>query len=100
MADPEDDEALASAIREAGNVVLASDLVETTNRAYGIAQWVEPLPAFRDAAAAVGAARVTPDPDGVVRRAPLQIEGRAALAAAAASVARGPVSRATTSARA
>jgi adenylate cyclase len=86
--DPEDDEALARAFRAAGNVVLASDLVETANRAYGIAQWVEPHVVFREAAAAVGAARITPDPDGVVRRTALQIEGRATLAAAAANVAK------------
>jgi CHASE2 domain-containing sensor protein len=40
----EDDTALSEAIREAGNVVLASDRALTTDRAYKIEQWVGAAP--------------------------------------------------------
>jgi adenylate cyclase len=86
-ADEAADEALAHAIARAGNVVLASDLVETTSPSYDLAQWVEPFEPLREVAARVGAARVTPDPDGVVRRAALRVEQRMGLALAAAGVA-------------
>ena len=74
-ADPDGDAAFVRAVGEAGNVVLGSDLVETDDRAYDLAQWVEPFPELGAAAAAVAAARVTPDPDGVVRRVTLATRG-------------------------
>jgi adenylate cyclase len=80
----EDDTALAAAIREAGNVVLASDRALTTDRAYQIEQWMEPLPIFASAAAAVAAVSVERDPDGVIRRLPSAIDGRPMLGVAAA----------------
>jgi adenylate cyclase len=86
-ADPDGDVALAQAVREAGNVVVASDLVETGDRSYDLQQWVEPFAELADAAAVVGAARVVPDPDGVVRRVALTTEGRPGLGAAGAQVA-------------
>ena len=81
----DEDRALADAMRRAGNVVLASDRAETTDRGYRIDQWVEPLPLFADAAAAVAAAGVERDPDGVIRRAAGAIDGRPTLSLAAAS---------------
>ena len=81
----DEDRALADAVRRAGNVVLASDRAETTDRGYRIDQWVEPLPLFADAAAAVAAAGVERDPDGVIRRAAGAIDGRPTLSLAAAS---------------
>jgi adenylate cyclase len=86
-ADPAGDTALVEAVRGAGNVVIASDLVETGDRAYDLAQWVEPWPELAAAAAAVAAARVTPDPDGVVRRGALSTAGRLGLGPAGARLA-------------
>jgi adenylate cyclase len=86
-ADPDGDAAFVRAVAEAGSVVLGSDLVETGDRAYDLAQWVEPFPELGAAAAAVAAARVTPDPDGVVRRVALATEGRLGLGAAGAQAA-------------
>jgi adenylate cyclase len=85
--DPEGDEALVRAVHAAGNVVVGSDLVETGDRAYDLTQWVEPFPELAAAAAVVAAARVTPDPDGVVRRAALSTEGRLGLGPAGAKLA-------------
>jgi adenylate cyclase len=81
----DDDDVLATAVAQAGNVVLASDRAITTDRGYEIAQWVEPLPPLQRAAAAVAAVGVDRDPDGVIRRAVTTIEGRPTLAMAAAS---------------
>jgi adenylate cyclase len=82
---PEDDGALADAVRRAGNVILASDRAVTTDRGYQIEQWVEPLPMLARRAASVAAVVVEPDPDGVVRRAATTIDDRPSLAAAAAA---------------
>ncbi len=81
---PEDDAALAESIQRAGNVILASDQVVTEDRGYSITQWAEPLPALAQAAAGLGVIRIPYDPDGVLRRAALRIEGRPSLALAAA----------------
>jgi adenylate cyclase len=81
----EDDEALADAVRRAGNVVLASDRALTTDRKYEIVQWVEPLPPLAQAAVAVAAVGVDRDPDGVIRRSAATIDGRPTLAFAAAA---------------
>ena len=43
----EDDRALADAMREAGNVVLAGDRAITTDRGYKMEQRVKPLPISR-----------------------------------------------------
>ena len=81
---PEDDEALAAAVRAAGKVVLGSDRAVTTDRAYEVAQWVEPLPTLAASAAEVAAVGVDIDPDGAIRRAGTRIDGRPTLALAAA----------------
>src|SRR5215831_9654888 len=59
-----DDGALAEAIKRAGNVVAAAQLIETQ---LGIAEWLRPLPAIEKAAAAVGHGNVLTDVDGVAR---------------------------------
>jgi len=82
---PVDDDELARAVRAAGNVVLASDRATVTDRAYELQQWTEPLPALAQAAAAVGAAGMPIDPDGVLRRGVATVDGRPTLAAAAAA---------------
>ena len=69
-----EDQALATAIAKAGNVVLAADLTfrETANTR----EWLrtDPLPAFTKAGAASGLATVTLDGDLVVRRFPVSAE--------------------------
>lgn len=69
---PAEDEALAAAIKRAGNVVLAADqaYIET---AYA-RQWmrVDPLPVLREAGAVTGFARIELDRDATPRRIPLE----------------------------
>ncbi|HKC91408.1 MAG TPA: CHASE2 domain-containing protein, partial [Candidatus Limnocylindria bacterium] len=75
---PEDDRALAAAIKDAGNVLLAMQgsgrvtLGDHTER-YPVVQL--PIPVLRSAAAGVGTVNIHPDPDGRVRYAQLRIEG-------------------------
>src|SRR5207237_7537394 len=77
---PEEDRALAAAIRDSGNVLLAmqgsgtATLGDHTER-YPVVQM--PIPVLRDAAAGVGTVNIHPDPDGRVRYAQLWIEGPA-----------------------
>ena len=75
---PEEDRALAAAIKDAGNVLLAMQgsgtaiLGDHTER-YPVLQL--PTPVLRAAAAGVGTVNIHPDPDGRVRYAQLRIEG-------------------------
>ena len=64
--DPAGDRDLAQAIHDAGNVVLASRLSDTRDRA-----WTDPLPQFRAAAAGIGHVQAVMDSDGIGRRMPL-----------------------------
>lgn len=59
-----DDVALVSAIKRAGNVVVAAQLIETPLRR---AQWLRPLPAIEQAARGIGHGNVLTDFDGVAR---------------------------------
>ncbi len=68
-----DDSSLARSIRQAGNVVVAAQLVAPPN-AGGATSWLLPLPAIEQAAAAVGHVNVSIESDGVAR----QIQIRAA----------------------
>lgn len=63
---PHDDEVLATAIIQSGNVVLPLIYLQQENRA------AEPLPVLRDAAAGLGYINIEPDADGVVRKVTLQ----------------------------
>jgi PAS domain S-box-containing protein len=63
-----DDAALAEAIKRAGNVVVAAQLIETQLGA----EWARPLPAIEKAAAATGHGNVPTDIDGVARYLPLR----------------------------
>lgn len=89
---PKEDTALASALRRAGNVVLASDLrvVETSTIRQTLT--VAPLPDFERAAAAVGIVNLARDSDAVIRAAHLSIAGAPSFARAVAQAAgwRGP----------
>jgi adenylate cyclase len=75
---PEDDALLASAIKDAGNVILAmqgaGDAVLTDHsRKFAVLQL--PIAQLGAAAAGVGSVNVTADPDGHVRDAQMRIEG-------------------------
>src|SRR5262245_26820765 len=59
-----DDAALAEAIKSAGNVVVAAQLVE---KPLDGAEWLRPLPAIEQAAAATSHGNVLTDYDGVAR---------------------------------
>ena len=66
--DPEDDQLFAEAIREAGNVILATT-IETTEDSHARRRiLLQPFKPFREAARALGLTLVTPDSDGIVRR--------------------------------
>jgi CHASE2 domain-containing sensor protein len=75
---PDDDRALAAAIKDSGNVLLAmqgsgtATLGDHTER-YPAVQM--PVPVLAEAAAGVGAVNIHPDPDGRVRFAQLWVEG-------------------------
>src|SRR5262245_62131494 len=60
----DDDEAIAEAIKRAGNVVVAAQLGETP---IGGAEWLRPPPAIEKAAASTGHGNVLTDSDGVAR---------------------------------
>jgi PAS domain S-box-containing protein len=60
----DDDAALAKAVKRAGNVVVAAQLVEAP---HGGSEWLRPLPAIENAAAAIGHGNVLTDLDGVAR---------------------------------
>lgn len=66
----EGDRRLAEAIRRAGNVVLASDLVYQEAGQFQMAMQVEPIPLLREAGARSGLASITIDSDLVVRAIP------------------------------
>lgn len=68
---PEEDKALAQAIKRHGNVVLAADMVY--DESGDVRQWlrVEPLKLFSEAGATTGFASVQIDPDGVQRQVPI-----------------------------
>jgi signal transduction histidine kinase len=61
--DPAADAELAAAFRKCPNLVLGSEVLEDG--------WEDPIPLFRDAAAAVGQVHVWTDRDGVARQIPL-----------------------------
>lgn len=83
---PGDDEEFAAAIARAGNVVLAADEAVIEDPAYAVTQWSEPTAPLARAARAVGAVRIPYDPDGVLRRARLEFDGRPSLALATAAL--------------
>ncbi len=64
---PEDDDALAESIGRAGNVVVAAQLTEAPIHG-GPADWLLPLPALQQAAAAVGHVNVHTELEGIPRQ--------------------------------
>lgn len=67
----EDDAALARAIADAGNVVLAAQLEESPSQP-GSTTWLNPLPAFAGAAAGVGHVNVQVESEGTARQIAVQ----------------------------
>jgi len=81
--DPEKDAAFASAIKRAGNVLLAETSDYTDDRLFKRLINIRPLGIFEDAAKGTGFAKVMPDGDGVVRHFQARIEGMPTLPASA-----------------
>jgi len=83
-----DDSTLARSIREAGNVVVAAQLVAPPI-AGGPTMWLLPLPAIERAAAAVGHVNVATESDGIARQILIQAaddQGRALRAMAVETI--------------
>lgn len=73
FADPssrEDDDDFAGSIKQAGNVVLAGDMVLQLRKQFEMLMRVEPLHLFREAGSETGISSITPDKDMVVRTIP------------------------------
>ncbi|MGA2938363.1 MAG: adenylate/guanylate cyclase domain-containing protein [Syntrophobacteraceae bacterium] len=81
--DPENDAALASAIRRAGNVLLAETCDYTNDRLFSRVINIRPLGLFADSARGTGLAMIEPDSDGVVRHFEMQFHGAPTLPASA-----------------
>jgi signal transduction histidine kinase/CHASE2 domain-containing sensor protein len=66
--EPDEDEALAAAIARAGNVVVATQLIRTTDeRNENRIAWLRPLPEIESAAAGTGHVNIATGFDGVAR---------------------------------
>ncbi len=77
-ASAEDDAALAAAIKDAGNVILAMQGVQEISIGDHVTKYASlefPIPDLRNAAAGLGAVNIRQDPDHVVRDSQLVIEG-------------------------
>ncbi|MEK7860017.1 MAG: CHASE2 domain-containing protein, partial [Chloroflexota bacterium] len=75
---PDQDRALAAAIKDAGNVILAmqgAGIPEYRDRAQKFPALIFPLDMFREAAAGLGAVNINPEFDSRVREAQLVIRG-------------------------
>jgi adenylate cyclase len=75
---PEEDRALAAAMRDAGNVILAMQGTGTAAIGDHVERYPNvllPIPVLRDAATGLAAVNIHPDPDGRVRYSQLLIEG-------------------------
>ncbi len=83
------DRLFAQAVAAAGNVVLAEDLDVTDDPQFQRQILVRPLDLLADAAASTGLAKIAIDPDGFLRRAYLEIQGRPSLGRATAELALG-----------
>ncbi len=76
--DPDQDQALAAALKSSGNVLLAMQGAGGGLQGNGVARFPTltlPIPAFRNAATGLGAVNIDPDDDARVRDAQLVIEG-------------------------
>ncbi len=71
--DPADDAALAQAIANAGNVILANDINHIEQAGFELDEYRRPLPALESAAMHLGLANLYRDPDSFVRQMPLYL---------------------------
>jgi adenylate cyclase len=94
-ADADADAALATALAEAGNVVLGASVVKIEDPLFNQSQLQEPYAPFANAAAAVANVELPTDADGVIRYAFPAREGRPGLALAAYELATGDTSQRT-----
>ncbi len=78
---PEEDQAFAEAVRQAGNVILACTIEKFESPLLYRQTVVEPLELFRQAAYGVALFAVAPDADGVVRRFRLRLGGQETMPA-------------------
>lgn len=94
--EPAEDQALAEALRDAGNVVLVNTISVVNDPRFRHTLRVDPLPAFQENAAAVGSPLINLDADGVVRRAqlPQAVPSSFAQQTLERYVQAGPISRA------
>lgn len=97
--DPEQDEALRSAIEDTGIVVLGATVDQIEDPRFRRAQVIEPWEPFAFAAASLGEVMLPPDRDGVIRSAWLAPGGQPGLALAAYEVATGDRTRRGTESR-
>ena len=81
--DPENDEALAAALKRAGNVLLAETIDYTNDNLFSRTIRIRPLGPFTDSAKGTGLAMIEPDGDGVVRHFEMQFGGAPTLPASA-----------------
>jgi adenylate cyclase len=79
---PEDDQLLAQAMAEAGNVILSQTLETALDRSFSRQILVRPLESLSRAARGLALTVLTPDPDGVVRHFRLKVSGLETLPAA------------------
>jgi adenylate cyclase len=77
--EPKDDLLFAEAIKEAGNVVMATTIESSEDSHVRRQIMVQPFKPFREAALGVGLTLVTPDGDGIVRRFKLSLGEEEAL---------------------
>jgi adenylate cyclase len=81
--DPKNDAALASALKRAGNVLLAETIDYANDALFSRSIRIRPLGPFADSARGTGLAMIEPDSDGVVRHFQVKIMGWPTLPACA-----------------
>jgi adenylate cyclase len=87
--DPEQDEALRSAMADTGIVAIGATIELVEDALFRQAKLIEPYEPFAQAAARVAEVNLPSDPDGHLRRAWLSPDGRPGLALAAYEIATG-----------
>jgi len=85
--DPREDQALARALKQAGNVVLGMAMSTLKRRGFWERLPVWPLDPLARAAASLGVVNFFPEEDGIIRRARLKVGDLPSLAAAVVSIA-------------
>jgi CHASE2 domain-containing sensor protein len=76
---PDDDRLFSEAIGAHPNVILATARTITKKKAFTKVSWLDPVPTLMTADTSTGSIELLVDPDGAVRRAQLDFEGRPSL---------------------